>query len=196
MLSLKELLELRKQNKNKKPNFVRQDAHKMKRLFKKWRNPRGLHSKIRLKLKGRAKYVSIGYRGPKKVRYLHKSGLKHHLVRSSSDLESLDNKKICLIIASSLGNRKKIAILKKANEQGFNIVNIKNPGAYIKKVEDKINLKKKIKKEKEQKVKDAKKGSKEVKKEKVKQKLAEKVNEEQIKDIEKKEKDKFLTKRS
>lgn len=195
MLSLKELLEFRKQIKNKKPDFIRQDAHKMKRLAKKWRNPKGLHSKIRLKLKGRSKYVSVGYRGPKKVRYLHKSGLKQQLVRSLKDLESLDDKKVCIIISSTLGERKKIVLLKKAKVQGFTIVNIKDPEEYTKKVEEKMNLKKKVKKEKEQKAKDAKKGDKDVKKEKGEKKLTEKVSEEQKKGIEKKEKDRFLTKR-
>ena len=196
MLSIKELLVLKKQMKSKKPHFIRQDAHKKKKLSKKWRSPKGLHSKIRLKLRGRAKHVSVGYRGPKKVRYLHKSGLQQHIVRSIADLEGLDAKKICLIISSSLGDRKKIIILKKAKEQGFNILNIKDPEAYTKKVEDRINLRKKIKKEKGDKAKETKNGDKEIKKEKGEQKLTEKISKEQKKDIEKKEKDKFLTKRS
>jgi len=195
MLSLKELLELKKQMKSKKPHFIRQDAHKKKKLSKKWRRPKGLHSKIRLKLRGRAKYVSVGYRSPRKVRYLHESGLLQHIVRSIADLEGLDAKKICLIISSSLGDRKKITILKKAKEQGFNILNIKDPEAYTKKVEDRINLRKKIKKEKGEKAKETKKGDKEIKKEKGEQKLTEKLSEEQKKDIKKKEKDKLLTKR-
>ena len=178
MLSIKELLELKKQIKSKKPHFIRQDAHKKKKLSKKWRRPKGLHSKIRLKLRGRAKYVSVGYRSPKKVRYLHKSGLQQHIVRSIADLEGLNAKKICLIISSSLGNRKKITILKKVKEHGFKILNIKDPEAYTKKVEDRLNLRKKIKKEKGE------------------QKLTEKISEEQKKDVDKKEKDKLLTKRS
>jgi len=111
------------------------------------------------------------------------------------DLEGLDAKKICLIISSSLGDRKKITILKKVEERGFNILNIKDPGAYTKKVEDRINLRKKIKKEKEEKAKETKKGGKEIKKEEGGQKLTEKISEEQKKDVDKKEKDKLLTKR-
>ena len=195
MLSIKELLELKKQMKSKKPHFIRQDAHKKKKLSKKWRRPKGLHSKIRLKLRGRAKYVSVGYRGPKKVRYLHKSGLQQHIVRSITDLGGLDAKKICLIISSSLGDRKKITILKKVEELGFNILNIKDPVAYTKKVEDRINLRKKIKKEKGEKAKETKKEDKEIKKEKGEQKLTEKISEEQKKDVDKKEKYMLLAKR-
>jgi|TARA_Y100000310_G_scaffold345671_1_gene468070 large subunit ribosomal protein L32e len=188
MLSIKELLELRKQIKNKKPDFVRQDAHKKKRLSKGWRRPRGLHSKVRLNLRGRGKNVSVGYRSPKKARQLHKSGLQQCIIRSTGDLEGLDAKKNCLVISSSLGDKKRILILKKSKELGFNILNIKNPDEYVKKIEEKISLRKKTKKEKEKK-------GKETKAEKKEEKLAEKVKEEDKKEIEKKEKDKILTKK-
>ena len=188
MISIKELLELRKQMKNKKPDFVRQDAHKKKRLGKEWRRPRGLHSKVRLNLKGRSKNVSVGYRSPKKVRNLHKSGLQEYIVKSVGDLEKLDAEKNGLIISSSLGKKKKIAILKKTKELGFNILNINKPDEYIKKVEDEMQLRKKLKKEKKKEVKG-------VKTKKKEEKLADKVSEEDKKEIEKKKKDKLLTKK-
>ena len=188
MKTIKELLEVRKQIKSKKPNFIRQDAHKKKRLSKEWRRPKGLHSKIRLNLGGRAKKVAVGYRSPKKVRGLHKSGLQQHIIRSMGDLEGLDAKKNCLIISSSLGDKNRVLILKKSKELGFNISNIKNPDEYIKGVEDRLSLRKKIKKEKEKK-------GKETKVEKNEEKLAEKVKEEDKKEAEKKEKDKILTKK-
>ena len=103
-------------------------------------------------------------------------------------MEGLDAKKNCLIISSSLGDKKKIAILKKAKDSGFNILNVNNPDDYIKKVEDKIRLRKERKKEKD-------KVKKEVKTKKKDEKLADKVNEEEKKEIEKKEKDKILTKK-
>ena len=188
MLPIKELLKLRKQIKSRKPDFVRQDAHKQKKLGRKWRRPKGLHSKIRLNLKGRGRNVSAGYRSPKKVRHLHKSGLWQCIIKSSRDFEGLDAKKSCLSISSSLGNRKRVAILKQAKERGFNVINIKNPDEYVKKIEDIMVLKKKVKKEEKKKEKD-------VKTEKKKEKLTEKVEEEKKKEIEKKEKDKILTKK-
>ena len=184
-------MKLRKQIKRKRPNFIRQDAHKKKRLGKKWRKPKGLHSKIRLRLRGRAKHVSTGYRSPRKARYLHKSGLQEQIIRSIRDLEGLDAKKNCLIISSSLGNRKRVDILKKAKEHGFTILNFNNPDEFIKKVEDKISLKREQREEKEKK-------TKEKKVEKKEGKLAEKVKgdksepSEDKKDFEKKEKDKVL----
>jgi len=189
MASIKDLLELRRHIKSKKPDFIRQDSHKNKRLGKKWRRPKGLHSKVRLRLKGRSKNLSIGYRSPKIVRGMHKSGLQRCIIRSTKDLEGLDAKKYCCIISSSLGTKKKIVILKKAGEMGFNIVNISNPDEYIKRVEDGINLRKKAKEVKKE-------GTKEAKKVKKKEeKLTEKVDEASKKEIEKKEKDKVLTKK-
>jgi large subunit ribosomal protein L32e len=188
MLPTKELLELRKQIKTRKPDFVRQDFHKKKRLGKKWRRPRGLHSKIRLDFKGRGKNVSVGYRSPKKIRGLHKSGLWQCLISSGSDLEGLDPKTSCIIISSSMGNRKRVDVLKQARERGFNVLNIKNPDEYIKKIEDMMISKKKAKAEKKKKKKDAKTVEK-------KEKLAEKLGEEEKKKIEKREKDKILTRK-
>ena len=183
-------MEIRKQIKSKKPDFVREGYHKKKRLSKKWRNPSGLHSKIRLNRGGRAKKISVGYRSPKKVRYLHKSGLQQCIIKSVKDLEGLDAKKNCLIISSSLGDRKKIVVLNKAKEHGFNIVNVNDPDAYITKVQDKISLRKNIKKDAKEKAKDVKKDEKKGKK------LTEKVvEEEEQKEVEKKEKDKILTKK-
>ena len=192
MLSEKELLELRKHAKSKKPHFIRQDSHKKRRLGKKWRRPKGLHSKIRLKLRGRGKRISQGYRSPKKVRYLHKSGLNSSLIKSIRDLESLDAQKNCLVISSSLGDKKKIVVLKKAKELGFSILNVNNPEEYIKKIEDKITSKKKLKEDKKKKGEVEKKDAKEEKKD---EKKAEKSVDEK-KGIEKKEKDKVLTKRN
>jgi large subunit ribosomal protein L32e len=186
MESIKELLELRSQIKSRKPNFIRQDFHKQKKLGRKWRRPKGLHSKVRLKLKGRAKKVSKGYRSPKKVRHIHKSGLQQCIIRTMRDIEKLDAKKNCLVISSSLGDKKKIVILKKAKDLGFNISNVNNPDDYIKKVEDKIRLRKEKEKDKVK---------KDVKTKKKDEKLADKVNEEEKKEIEKKEKDKILTKK-
>ena len=94
-----------------------------------------------------------------------------------------------------MGNKKKIIILKKAKELGLNVLNIKGPDEYIKNVEDKINLRKKIKEEEKAKLKETKKDEKGIDKENKKENVAEKVSNEQEKDIEKKEKDKALIKK-
>jgi large subunit ribosomal protein L32e len=186
MESIKKLLETRKQIKSKKPGFIRQDAHKKERLKKKWRKPRGLQSKIRLGVAGKARAVSQGYRSPKKVRGLHKSGLQQSLIRTISDLDSLSPKVNCLIISTTLGNKKKIEVMKQAKQKGFEIANIKNPEGYIKKVEDAINLKKKTKEKTKEKEKTAKINKKKTKEE---------TKDGDKKEVEKKEKEKLLTKK-
>lgn len=199
MASIKELLQIRKQIKSKKPDFLRQDHHKKARLKKKWRRPKGLHSKVRLKLHGRARKVSMGYRSPKETRGLHNSGLNQRIVRSAGDLESLDSKKDGIVISSSIGNKKRIAMIKKAKGAGFKILNIRNPDEFVKKIEDNIILKKKVKQ-------DEKKKSEEKKQKKLADKVKEKgakeskddkskVDDKEPKDAEKKKKEKILTQR-
>ena len=76
------LLNLRRAIKQKKPAFLRQKSKQIKRLGKKWRKPKGLHSKLRLSKKGHSQSVSSGWRSPHKVRGLHRLGLKVRLIRS------------------------------------------------------------------------------------------------------------------
>src|SRR3989338_2098300 len=185
MASIKELLDIRKKMKSKKPDFIRQDIRKKARLKIKWRKPRGLDSKIRRKLNGRAKPVSQGYRSPGKVRGLHQSGFRQFIIRTIKDMDKLSPKEYCLIISSSLGKKKRVEALKKAIEKNFQVVNVNNPEDYIKKAEEAIILRKKSKQEKE-------KGKKT---EKSAKKAEEESNKEDKKEMEKKEKDKLLTKK-
>lgn len=186
---MKELLELRKQIKRKKPDFVRQDAHK-KRLKKRWVKPRGLHSKVRLRKAGHPKKVSSGYGGPKEVRGLSKEGLKMVLVHNENELGSVEKEKECIIISSEVGLKNKISLLKKAKEKGIKVLNL-DVDKYLKQKEEEIKKKLEKKKVKEEK----KKKKKEEKKEKKEEKLEEKLSEEEKKEVEKKEKDRLLTKR-
>ena len=48
----------------RKPDFIRQDAHKKPKLGYKWRKPKGSDSKIRKHLKGYRVGVSVGWKKP------------------------------------------------------------------------------------------------------------------------------------
>ncbi|MBI2135065.1 50S ribosomal protein L32e [Candidatus Woesearchaeota archaeon] len=181
------LLEVRRSIKSRKPEFIRQDYHKKPGLKRKWRKPKGLHSKIRLNKGGKSRKVSKGYGSPREVRGLHKSGLEGRIVANISHLDVLDNKKHGIIISSSTGKKNRIVILKKAKELGFNVLNIRNPEEYIRNAEQEIADKKKAKKDEKR---DAK--EKESKKE---EKLSGKAEDDDKKEAEKKEKEKLLTKR-
>ncbi len=68
--------------------------------------------------------VEVGYRSPKAVRGLHPSGLEDVLVYNVKDLEKLNPETQGARIASTVGKRKKIEIIKRARELGIRILNI------------------------------------------------------------------------
>lgn len=186
MSSFEDLLKSRKLIKKKKTDFIRQDFHKKIRLKAKWRKPRGLHSKMRLRKRGHRKKVEVGYKSPKEVRGLHSSGLKIKLVNSLKDIKDINKDKEGVIITKGVGLKKKIELIKKIIENRVTILNIKDPKAYLKDIEERLK-KKKEEREKRKRVKEKKVKEKKEKKEE----LAEKIEKEE----EKKEKDKLLTKR-
>ncbi|MFH1316101.1 MAG: 50S ribosomal protein L32e [Candidatus Woesearchaeota archaeon] len=198
-----ELIQLRKRIKDKKPKFTRQDNHKKPKLGDKWRKPKGIDSKMRLKLKGYKKSPSKGYKSPKAVKGLSKEGLKKILVYTINDIDRINNKEEGIIISKRVGNKKRIEIIKKANEKKINVLNIKNPLEYVKNVEDNLKNKKESKKkdkdkkeekekEKEKKAKEKEKKDKAESKDKGTDELADKIQEEEKKKNEKKELDKKL----
>lgn len=186
----KELLEIRKRIKAKKPKFFRQDAHKKKRLKKVWRKPKGIHSKMRLNKKGYRRSISKGYKSPKEVRGLHKSGLEAVLVSSIKSLEKIENEKQGIIISKGVGLRKKIELIKKAEEKGIRVLSMKNAKKFLESAE---NI---FKKRKEEKDAEEKRKKEKVKKPVTKKKgREEEKTEKEKKEEEKTEKEKILTKK-
>lgn len=201
MTSTKELLELRKKIKKKKPNFVRQDAHKKKRLGFKWRKSRGFHSKMRRNLKGYKKGISKGYKSPLLIRGFHSSGLKIVEVSSLKDIEKINKEKEGIIIKNSIGLKKKIEIVKKAVESSIKILNIKEPSGFLTFVEERLRKKKEDKekklssKEKRRKEKEKKAEEKKKKEEEKGKKETKAVEKEDSEKEKKREMDKLLTKK-
>jgi len=193
---MKNLLELRKKLKNRKPKFIRQDSHKKKRVKFSWRRPKGLHSKMRLELKGYRRNVEIGWGSPKEVKGLSSDGLEKITVNNIDDLKKLDAKKQGALISGNVGLKKRLEILKEAEKLKIKILNIKNPEKYIKDAEEFLKNKKEEKaaraKEKEKKKTEKKKETK--KEEKTIEEKVELTDEEK-KEKDKEEKDKLLTKK-
>lgn len=191
-MTIESLLEVRKEMKERKPVFIRQDNPKRMKLNYKWRKPKGIHSKIRHKFKGRRKMPSPGYKSPIKVRGLHSSGLEMVSVHSIDDIPKIKNETQGIIIPKNVGSKKRLEILKKAKELSVAVLNF-NADERIKKIEDMINLRKK-KGQKEQKKAEA----KEEKEKKAKEHKIEasKLTDEAKKEAEKKEKDKVLIKKA
>ena len=127
----------------------------------------------RILKRGYKKKVTTGYGSPKEVYGLDPSGLKGVRLSSISELSSIDSNNQGIIIASTVGMKKKVDLIKKAQENSITILNIKDLDSYLKKIEEQIAQKKAAKlKKKEQK--DSKKKKEAGKKE---SKLAEKLTE-------------------
>ena len=110
--------------KKKKPKFLRQMWKAYKRIRKvKWRRPKGSQSKLRKRMKGKGAVVSIGYGSPKEVRGLHPCGLKEVLVHNPKELEKVDPEREVVRISSRVGKKKRIEIIKKAEELKIKVLN-------------------------------------------------------------------------
>ncbi len=119
----KKLLALRYEMSHDRIAFLRQEWFRFPRLGEKWRRPRGMHSKMRRHIQYRPNVVSIGYRGPAKVRGLHPSGFQEVMVWNPDQLDKVDPKVQAVRVGGSVGFKKRQAIEKKADELGIRVLN-------------------------------------------------------------------------
>ncbi len=114
---------------SRRPKFLRSDTVRHSRLGKnrkklqKWRRPRGRHSKIRRKRFGYPCAPSMGYASPR-VHAGRIFGLLPRLVHNLRELDALSKADIAII--ARVGAKKKIALLKRAQEQGIKVANAEN----------------------------------------------------------------------
>ncbi len=119
----KRLLNVRKRQKLKKPHFVQTDQHKKKKLKDVWRKPRGLHNKKRKYILGKGEMARPGYGSPAAVKGLHPSGFEEVLLSRAKDLDNVDPATQAIRIARTVGQRKRMDIVKKAQSLGLKILN-------------------------------------------------------------------------
>lgn len=117
------LLKLRLKKKRKKPKFLRQNWFRLPKLGEKWRRPKGRQSKLRRHKKAKGFLPNPGYGAPKQVRGLHPSGLEEVRIFNIKDLEKIEPKKQCVRLASVIGNKKRLEIIKKAEELKIKVLN-------------------------------------------------------------------------
>lgn len=110
-------------NPRKKPSFSRWLSHEYGRLSGSWRKPRGIHSHIRRREKGKIAMPFIGWGAPKATRGLHPSGLKEVVISSPKALEKVDSKTHAVKIAHTVGKLKRTEIVKKAGELKIKVLN-------------------------------------------------------------------------
>lgn len=190
-METKKALELRKEIKARKPEFLAQDAHKKSRIANRWRRPRGIHSKMRLSKKSKRVCVSTGYGSPCEARGLDKNGLVPILVANAEQVSKIDKKKQSALFAKT-GKRTRMEMLRKAKEIGISIMNVKNVDDEIKKIEDTVKVRKDEKAKQKEVKKKKEKDRKEIKD--IEKKIEE--SEDDKKEREKKEKDRVLTKKT
>ena len=121
--SLTRLLRVRRIISRRRPKFIRQESWRYVRVKENWRRPRGIDSKMRLKLKSRPALVSVGYGSPRKVRGLHPSGKREVLVHNVEELERINPEVEVARIAHTVGLRKRIQILERAKDLGITVLN-------------------------------------------------------------------------
>jgi large subunit ribosomal protein L32e len=176
-MEIKKLIEHKQKVKSSKPKFRRQELHKRKRLADVWRKPRGVHSKMRLRRRGKAVMVSVGYKMPEKVRGLTKQGLSQVMVSSPEHIKFIQSGEIAII--RKVSNRKRLAILEAAKIANVAVLNFNDVSKKIDEIKVKLHIKKEARKEKE--TKRAKKQEDEKKKAKMSTKQAEKTVKAEVK---------------
>ena len=123
MVINRELLAVRKKVAGRRPRFVRQESWRYDRLAENWRKPKGKDNKMRKQKSGMPAIVKIGYRGPRVVRGLHPSGYTDNIIHNLIELAELDPKTDAARIAHTVGKRKRMEIIAKANQLGIKVLN-------------------------------------------------------------------------
>lgn len=116
-------MNLRRKMKRKKPDFLRQNWFRFPSLGMKWRAPIGKRNKLRKHIKGKGFLPKAGYGSPLSVKGMHPSGLMEIRVFNENDLQKLNHKTDCARIASSVGKKKRMEIIKKAAETKIRVLN-------------------------------------------------------------------------
>jgi large subunit ribosomal protein L32e len=99
---------------SKRIKFRRIESWRYKRVGENWLRPKGGASRMRKKMKGWPRVVSIGYGTKKSRRGLH--SYPHQLEELKQGVEAIR-------VAAAVGGRKRATIIDKADKLGFKILN-------------------------------------------------------------------------
>ena len=120
----KERLEKRSEYAQHRPDFVRPESWRYKRLETSWRKPKGVDNHQRKqKSRGRPGIVKIGYGGPRDSRGLHPSGYTDNMIYCVADFDGLNPGSDGLRIGHSVGTKKRREIMSAAVEKKFKVFN-------------------------------------------------------------------------
>ncbi len=108
-------------NKKSKPKFNVLNAGFKKRVKHRWRKPRGIDNKKRIRLAWAGANPRIGYKNAAEVRGMHPSGLMEVLVHNAMELKAAAGK--AARIASGVGKKKRDELRKLAAEMKIPLLN-------------------------------------------------------------------------
>jgi len=120
------LLRIRKKIKREKPDYLRPywwTKIRLKNRIDSWRKPKGIHNKMKKKKKGRPPLVEVGYGSPREVKGVLSNGKRPVIVHNVEELERIDKEREIAVIASTVGKRKRLEIIKRAQELGIEVYN-------------------------------------------------------------------------
>lgn len=116
-----------KNNKKKKPDFKSPNVGNMKRVKDRWRKPRGIDNKKRVRMSQCGAVPKVGYKNPGEIRGFHPLGLPEFLVTNVAELmENFEKSKkggFIARISGSVGKRKRDEIRKKCTELSIRVIN-------------------------------------------------------------------------
>ncbi|WP_455276523.1 50S ribosomal protein L32e [[Eubacterium] cellulosolvens] len=119
----KRAINLRNKIKMNRPRIIREESWRYKRVKSSWRRPKGITSRMRMRNRGWPRLTNAGFGTPKKLRDIHPSGLREILVHRPEDLEGVDPKNQAIRVAASVGERKRMIIIEKADTMNLKVLN-------------------------------------------------------------------------
>ncbi|MBS3176141.1 50S ribosomal protein L32e [Candidatus Woesearchaeota archaeon] len=128
---MKNILEVRKALKARKPTFRQQTSHKRARVNPGWRRSKGSDSKMRLGLKGYSRSACIGWRSPAAVRGLHPTGLEIVTVHNPKDVEKINPKTQGALLSGAMGIKKQWVCIAALQKKNIRILNVKDASAWV-----------------------------------------------------------------
>jgi large subunit ribosomal protein L32e len=119
------LLHVRDDLSSRRPKFVRQATHRYFRIGRRdsWRRPRGIQSKQRRHYGYRSRIVRVGYGSPRRTRGLTPTGFRPVTVRTDADLTRIDPVRDAVVIARTVGTRRRLVLEEACRKLGLHILN-------------------------------------------------------------------------
>lgn len=116
---------VKKKEKKKKGKFNVPNYGKYKRVKNRWRKPRGIDNKKRIRRKEFGASPKVGYKKKSSERNTHPLGLKEIMIYNVKELaeKAKEMKGHAVRISGKVSKRTKEAIRKKAKELGFRSLN-------------------------------------------------------------------------